>query len=430
MDAHAEAGAGHVAMAPRRVAGWRIFSWQMYDFADTIYSMNVTSLYFGPWIILAFGANSLVYGVITTIANLLVAVVSPLMGAMSDASLRRLPFQRFFAFGCAIATAAIAFSPNLFWAVLFFFISYVSYSAAGTFYQALLPGLAAPENVSRVSGIGVALGYAGSLAGMLAVQQFVPSDDLMVRSFVPTAALFILFALPGLYFVPDFAPATRKVKLDVAAAYRRVLDTIQHARQYRHLFRFLVADFIYENAVAAVIFNMSVYSRIVLGFTGDDLIVFLGTATVVAIVWAAIYGPITDRIGPKPAVLIMLGIWLVTFPLVALTRSQAIFFYVIGPLAGMGLGSTWVASRTYLIALTPVEKSGEFFGLYALSGKSAGVVGLAAWTAVLFILKPFVGEVIALQSAAAAMGLFTIAGLWLVLGLPAVRPTSVNMLQR
>lgn len=149
-----------------RVPGWRIFSWQMYDFADTIYSMNVYTMYFGLFLASAFGRSATDFGWALTIANLVVAVTSPLLGAMSDASQRRLPFLRFFAVASAISTAMIALAPSLTWLY--------SFSSSHTCY-------------------------------------------------------FLLFALPGLTQVPDFAPPSRKVSLDVGAAYRRMVDTITHA---------------------------------------------------------------------------------------------------------------------------------------------------------------------------------------------------------
>lgn len=415
-------------MKNRGIAWWRILSWQLYDFADTIYSMNVYSLYFGRWVIRAFGASSLTFSLIVTAANLAIAAVSPLLGAASDVSGRRLPFLRFFALGCALATAAIGLAPNIGLASLAFVVSYVFYSAAGNFYQALLPGISSPENVSRISGVGVGLGYLGAFAGIKLVQPFVPTDDQMVSAFLPTAVLFFVFALPCLVLVPDFTSGGR-LRLDAAAAYRRVAATLGSASRHRPLFVFLIADFLYENAVSAVISFMGVYSEKVAGFTGADLTSFLIYSIGFAMAWSLVYGWVTDRVGPKPAVIGMLVIWLAALGLVIMSRDKQ-SFYLIGPLVGIGLGSTVVSSRTYLVALTPVEKSGEFFGLFSLSGKSAGVLGLAVWSLVLWALTGRIGEVAALRAAVGAMMIFVGLGLALVLTLPHIRPTGANVLRR
>ena len=412
-----------------KVAWWRVLAWQFYDFADTIYSMNVTSLYFGLFLAFAFNKNSTEFGWALTLSNLVVALISPLLGAMSDVSQRRLPFLRFFAIGTAITTVMIGFSHSYIWAVVWYTISYVCYNTAGNFYQALLPGLANEQNISRVSGIGVALGYVGSIFGVVAMMFVVTGESTYHLAFPWSAGLFLLFAIPCLTVVPDFAPPSRKVSFDLVGAYRRVADTLTHARQYPGLFRFLVADFLYENAVAAVIGFMAVYATKVVGLPDSDLKIFLIFSTVFAVIVGFIFGRVVDRIGPRPSVLATLVVWLVTLPLVTFASTPGQLLMV-GPLVGIGLAMVWISSRTYLVALAPVEKSGEFFGLYSLSGKSAGVVGLLVWTLVLQFMTPKVGEIAALKSAVWAMWVFIIIGLVLVLGLPAVRPSKANILDR
>lgn len=412
-----------------KVAWWRVLSWQMYDFADTIYSMNVYTFYFGLFLFSAFNRDATDFGWALSLANLVVAITSPLLGAMSDASQRRMPFLRFFAVLTAVSTALIAFSTSYLSAVLLFVLSYFFYQTAWNFYQALLPGLCNEENVSRVSGVAVGLGYVGSIFGMISMQWLIKGPEQYEMVFLYSAALFLLFAIPALTLVPDFAPTSRKVRLDVASAYRRVADTLTHARQYPGLFRFLIADFIYENAIAAVIGFMTVYGAKVAGFTDETLQSFFIFSTGFAVVAGFLFGPVVDKIGPKKSVIGTLLIWLVTFPLVAVADSPELF-NLIGPLAGIGLAAVWTSSRTFLVALAPIEKSGEFFGLYALSGKSASVAGVLVWTLVLQFMTPSVGEVTALRTAVWVMCGFTLLGLLLVLGLPDVRPSRANILDR
>lgn len=424
--------AGSQAAATGRPSGvrwWQVLSWQFYDFADTIYSMNVYTMYFSLFLAAAFGRSMTDFGWALTLANLMVALTSPLLGAMSDASQRRLPFLRFFAVGTALLTGLIALAPSFPAAVLLFTLSFICYNTAANFYQALLPGLCSEANVSRVSGIGVALGYVGSIAGLVAMMVLIDGPEQYRMVFVYTAVLFLLFALPCLTLVPDFAPPSRRVALDIGGAYRRVAETFANAKEYPGLFRFLLADFLYENAINAVIGFMAVYAKEVVGFSDGDLQGFFIFSTLFAVLFGFLFGPVVDRIGPKRSVLFTLGVWLVTFPLVTLasTPNQ---LRMIGPLAGVGLAAVWISSRTYLIALSPVARSGEFFGLYSLSGKSAGVVGVGVWTLVLSLLTDPLGKVLALKAAVWAMWLFVLVGALLVAGLPNVRPSQKNILQR
>ncbi len=412
-----------------QVVWWRVLSWQMYDFADTIYSMNVYTFYFGLFLLEIFGRDSADFGWALSIANLVVAVTSPLLGAMSDASQRRLPFLRLFAVLTAVSTALIAFSTSYVTAVLLFILSYFFYQTAWNFYQALLPGLCNEQNVSKVSGIAIGLGYVGSIFGMVTMKLVISGPEQYYLVFLYSAALFLLFAIPALTVVPDFAPPTRKIRFDLGTAYRRVASTLTHARQFPGLFRFLVADFIYENAIAAVIGFMTVYASKVAGFSDDDILNFFIFSTVFAVAGGFIFGWVVDRIGPKVSVIGTLIIWAVILPLVATATTPAAF-NLIGPLAGIGLAAVWTSSRTYLVALAPIEKSGEFFGLYALSGKSASVVGVLAWTLVLQVMTGPYGEATALRSAVWVMLLFVLAGLAMVITLPNVRPSKANILDR
>lgn len=406
-----------------------ILSWQLYDFADTIYSMNVYTRYFGLFLAAHFAQGATAFGWALTGANLLVALSSPLLGALSDASQRRLPFLRAFVLLTAGSTAIIGLAPNYIWAILLFTLSFIGYQSASTFYQALLPGISTPQNLSRVSGGGVAIGYIGTIAGVGATSLFIHSAAEYHLAFPVSAVLYLVAALPCLFWVPDFAPATERLRLDLRAAYHRTMETFKNARSYPGLFGFLVTDFLYENAVAASTSFMAIYATKVIGFGEADLSLFVIFSTVFAIIWGFIYGPIVDRIGPKRGTLIALLFWLVAMPAVVLSRTPE-QLRLVGPLVGVALASVWIGSRSYLVALAPVQKSGEFFGLYSLSGKSAGVLGTGVWTLVLWLLTERIGEALAMKAAVWVMWSFIVIGIFGVLRLPDRRPTAANVLHR
>lgn len=406
-----------------------ILSWQLYDFADTIYSMNVYTRYFGLFLAAHFAQGATAFGWALTGANLLVALSSPLLGALSDASQRRLPFLRAFVLLTAGSTAIIGLAPNYIGAILLFTLSYIGYQSASTFYQALLPGITTPQNLSRVSGGGVAVGYIGTIAGVAATSLFIHSEADYELAFPVSAVLYLLAALPCLLWVPDFAPATERLRLDLRVAYHRTMETFRNARSYPGLFGFLVTDFLYENAVAASTSFMAIYATKVIGFGEADLSLFVIFSTVFAVIWSFIYGPIVDRIGPKRGTLIALCFWLVAMPAVVLSRTPE-QLRLVGPLVGVALASVWIGSRSYLVALAPVQKSGEFFGLYSLSGKSAGVLGTGVWTLVLWLLTERIGEALAMKAAVWVMWSFIVIGIIGVLRLPDRRPTAANVLER
>jgi MFS transporter, UMF1 family len=213
------------------------------------------------------------------------------------------------------------------------------------------------------------------------------------------ALIYLAFAFPAMYLAPDF-PSKKHPKMDVVAAYRRMRQTFREARHYRYLFRFLVADFLYENSVASVITLMGLYSRNVMGFEASQLAALFGPAIVVAMLSAwFVFGPLVRVIGPKNAILLDLLVWLILFAMVLIIGPGAVldlgplqigakaqFTITVAPLAGIGLAGVWSSSRVLLTALTPAEKSGEFWGLYNLSGRTASVLGDAIWTLALTLL--------------------------------------------
>ena len=150
-----------------------------------------------------------------------------------------------------------------------------------------------------------------------------------------------------------------------------------------------MADFLYENAVASVITLMGLYSRNIMGFSASQLATLFGPAIAVAMLSAwFVFGPLVRAIGPKKTVLLDLFIWLLLFVMVLIIQprtsldiggfrvdAKILFAVTVAPLAGIGLAGVWSASRVMLTALTPAEKSGEFWGLYNLSGRTASVLG-------------------------------------------------------
>jgi len=211
-------------------------------------------------------------------------------------------------------------------------------------------------------------------------------------------------------------------------------------KKYRFLFFFLVGDFLYENAVASVITLMGLYSRNIMGFSARELEWVFGPAIIVAMLSAwGIFGPLIRKIGPKKTVLLDLAIWLILFGALLLIRpgttltlgpfaldGKMLFTYVVAPLAGMGLAGVWSASRVLLTALTPAQKSGEFWGLYNLSGRTANVLGGATWSLILTVLGE---QMLGYQIAIIALALYVVAGALFIVAVPDVRPAVVNFIR-
>jgi UMF1 family MFS transporter len=385
-----------------------VFSWIFYDFANTVYSMNVVSMYFPLWMRLDNGMEDLSVGVAHAISMILVAFSMPVLGAISDRMQRRMPFLIGFTFTCALFTALIGligqsgFSLQLrvFLALCFFVLANYSYQGGQVFYNALLTQVSTSTTIGKISGYGVAFGYLGAIVGLILVMPFNEGGVFgiavpflrgagRVATFVPTAVLLLMFSLPTFVFVKDRRrmgePAVRRSWRE---GLERVREVFVHRNAYPGVFRFLAAKFIYENAIYTVIIFMAVYAEMVMGFSDAVVMPFFIVSTISAIIGSAICGRIVDRLGAKRTLQGALLGWIGALCLV-LTTDQHWVFWIAGSLIGIFLGSTWTAARPLLVNLVPQEMLGEFFGLYALSGKLAAVFGPLVWGLVVRIFRPY-----------------------------------------
>ena len=360
-----------------RILSLPVLSWALYDFANTIFAMNVLSLYFVLWVTQDYGAKQSSFSLALSASMLAVAVTCPMFGAVSDRYGRRIPFLITFVLTCVAFTAVIGQVGGLVVALIFFAIANYAYQSGNVFYDSLLPTISREDNRGRVSGLGVGLGYVGTIAGILMVAPFV---DRWGRgaAFLPTALLFLLFAIPCFLFVkerPSSVPWSARL---IMQGYSQLFHTLSNARRHSNLLRFIGARFLYVDAVNTLLIFMAVYVTEVIGFTDAQVRWLLITSTSFAIVGSLLYGRLVDRIGPKKTLTIVLIQWAVVF-VGAATTFYSPAFWVIGALAGVALGGTWTADRAFLTRLAPPEQTGEFFGLYQLAGRFAAVTGPLIW---------------------------------------------------
>ena len=413
--------------------------YSIFEAGDSGWSLIIVSTYFGTFLQAVLQETGADFGWAVTAGALVIAVVSPILGAAADNSGRRQPYLRFFVFGVVLFTAGLAWATTMPVAMLLFILAYICANGAFTFFSAMTPVVSDKRNVASVISMTVGVGYAGALVCMLTLSRLVSTDELAGRVFLPMSLIYLAFAFPAMYLAPDFT-AKGASRVDVRAAYERLRQTFQEVQRYKHVFRFLVGDFLYENAVASVITLMGLYSRNVMGFKSSELVLLFGPSIVVAMISAwAIFGPLIRVVGPKKAVLLDLLIWLILFALVLTIRpgvtldigalhlnTKLLFTVAVAPLAGIGLAGVWTSSRVLLTALTPASKSGEFWGLYNLSGRTASVLGDATWSVILMV---FGERIFGYEVAVAALALYVLLGAILISGVPDVRPSASNFVQ-
>ncbi len=394
-------------------------SWALYDFANTIFSFAVVSGAIGLYLVndRQFGERDgnflLSIAIVASVG--LNAIVSPVLGAISDRAGRRLPFLFVFTAVCIGTTFLIADVPPVI-GLLLFVVANFAYQAALIYYDATLKTVSLTESRGRLSGLGTAIGYCGTVTvGLLIFLLDVPVE----ARFRLSALLFLVFAIPIFVFVrePQVRDAAPLTVSDVIASFGQLRQSIAHARQVPGLGRFLVGRFFYSDAVNTVIVVMSVVTVKVLGVSETMANVILLSLTLVAIVMSFVWGWLCDRQGPKRTLVIVLASWAIGLLIggVALGfgPSGLAPFLLAGAILGSGLGGVQVADRVLMVRLSPPERLGEFFGLYGLVGKGSQVIGQLLYGATIFVLLGPIG-IGAYQVAVLSLLVTMFIGLWLV----------------
>lgn len=375
--------------------GVAIFSWALYDFANTIFTMNVISLYFALWVTIDKSGEDILYSLALSISLICSAIFEPLLGSLSDILRRKIPFLIFFTVVCASFTMLLGFVGSLFMGLVIFIFANFGYQLAGVFYNALLVDLGKQDQIGKISGFGVSLGYVGTITGLLLIRPIVLRYGHQ-SAFLPTGILYLVFALPCFWCVRENKTS---LKLNMTLlwticneVYKRVRRTLfSMTFEFQVIRRFFLAAFFFLSAVSTIIVFMSVYVKKAIGLSDAELINLYLFSTLFTILGSFLFGFITDRLRPRRALSIVMGLWIICLLTAGISFNKNIF-WVLGPFAGVTLGSTWVASRAYAVELAPKQKIGEIFGLFGIVGKCSSIVGPTIW-GLLILIFAFLGNI-------------------------------------
>jgi UMF1 family MFS transporter len=311
----------------------------------------------------------------------------------------------------------------------------LSYQSALVFYNALLPVVSAGRGAGRVSGYGTAAGYVGTIIGLVVLTYFVengeavrpllgplggwlePGEEVYSNAFVPTAVIYLVFSLPAFFLVPDPAVRARR-SVTLGATYRDVVRTVKSLPAYAGVGTFILATVLYTDAANTTVANMALYGRVVFEMDGAQVRNLLLFSTAFAVVGSAGFGLLTDRVEPKRSLVGVVIVWLVAIMLAA-TALGAWMLFLAGPVVGIALGGMWTVGRVMLVALSPPEKLGEFFGLFSLAGKVSAVFGPALTAVLLFV---FGGGAWGYRVSIGSLAVIMAAGLFFLFRVPDVLP--------
>jgi len=397
-----------------------IFSWTLFDFANTGFYVIIISLVFPVFFTGTIaGGDDAYWGRTISASMLITAILGPLFGSIADATSRKKLLLGVFTAACVVATAGLYFTGagTLWAAVILLIIANVGFEGGTVFYDAFLPEIASEESYGRISGYGFAMGYLGSFIILMIVMPILSAENVAesdVRfTFMLAAGFFAVFSLPLFFFVKERGIRRAIEGNALAAGYRRLRETLTHLRRYKSVERFLIAFFVYNDSILTVITFAAIFASNTLKLGTKDLIIFFMIVQGSALVGSLVFGTLTNRIGARGSIVITLIIWIgVVVSAYFITTASA--FFVLGAVAGIALGSSQSCSRAMMALLTPEEKRTEFFGFYdGFFGKASAVVGPLVF-----------GEVssrLGQRPAMLVIGIFFILGIFLVLRVPDVR---------
>jgi UMF1 family MFS transporter len=377
-------------------------AWAMYDWATSAVQTTIMVAVFPIFFVKVAGAGIAESGAtqrlatVNTVALVVIALLSPILGAVSDYRGTKKPLLAVFMAIGAAAVLAMFFirRGQLDLASMLFTVSLVGAAGSFVFYEALLPHIARPGEMDRVSTAGYALGYVGG--GLLLALNLtwiqrpdwfgLPSGPgldeagatLPVRlAFVSVAVWWVVFSLPLFRRVPEppprLEPDERINESPVKMAFVRLAETFRELRSYRHAFLMLLAFLIYNDGIQTIIKMATAYGT-ELGIGQGALIGAILLVQFVGIPCSFLFGMLAGRIGAKRA--LFLGLLAYTaISVLGYFMTTALHFYLLAGLVGMVQGGTQALSRSLFASMIPRHKSGEFFGFFSVFEKFAGIFG-------------------------------------------------------
>ena len=389
---------------PTRKRG--ILAWCVYDWANSPFTAVVTSFIIAAWFANAVAADPVSgqsqWAFMQGATALAIALVAPFMGAIADNAGARKPWVFWLTLlmslacaalwfvepktGAATGTAAGTAAGGVIIVLLAVGVATFASELAIVFYNAMLPSLVSKRYIGRVSGWAWGLGYGGGLTALIVIlflfiQAETPPFGLEkaghehIRISGPFVALWtMVFLLPLLLWTPDRHPPGKPLGQAMGAGLRQLRRTIVDVRQYRQVWRFLLARLLYIDGINTIFVLGGVFAATVHGMKVEEVLMLGIALNVTAGIGAFGFAWLDDWLGAKPTILIgIAGIFALGLPLVLI--ESTLIFFILASAFGLFFGPVQAASRSLMARLAPVGMEAEMFGLYAFSGKATAFVG-------------------------------------------------------
>ncbi|MDH3190365.1 MAG: MFS transporter [Acidimicrobiia bacterium] len=386
-----------------------VWSWIIYDLANTVFALGVIGLYFPDWLTSVDQPDSLL-AIVEATAGLIVIFLAPWAGARSDAKGTRVPTLIATTLVAVTATALLGINVPL--SIVALGVALIAFNIGAVVYDALLVDVSTEGDRGRISGLGIGIGYVGSYLGLLVG---ILTLDILAWSYSATfrslAFVFLVFAIPSFVFIKEREGSAGARAPGIIDIPRRLGVAWRTASRYPGVVRFLVSRFLYTDAINTLIGGfLTIFVIQELGLDRQFVQGLLGLAITAAIFGGIGTGRVVERHGPTRVLRWVLVIWMlaISFGILAALTGRTWLAWAIGPLGGFALGATWASDRVVMTRISPPRFLGEFYGLYATVGRFATILGPLVWALVVDVLD--LGRRVAMGALIA----FVFTGWWLL----------------
>ena len=373
-----------------------VIAFCLFDFANSAFTTIVVTFVFATYFANGIAVNpdtgGAQWSLAMAMAGIVIAVLSPIFGAIADQTGRRKPWLFAVSVICVTSTALLWYAKptvaDVPWALTLAVISTIGFEMGMLFYNALLPTISTPATMGRISGWAWGVGYGGGLIS-LAVALFVlvqgnpppfGLDKSLAEPVRATSLLvaiwFVIFATPLFLFIKEPEASGIPAGLAVRQGLKQLATSLRNIRNHRNIFRYLIAGMIYSDAVTTIFSLGGVYAGVTFGMKTEEIIVLGIGLNVTAGLGAFLGGWADDRLGSKRTIMLSLAALIVTAAAVMLAEDRTMFWIAALAMSTF-FGPVQAASRTMMARLSPPAMRGEMFGLFALSGKVTAFMGPA-----------------------------------------------------
>lgn len=409
------------------------WAWYLYDFGNSAYAavvlLAVYSVYFKEQVV-GGAEGTRLWGLSVGIAMLVVAVISPILGTLADYSRSKKKFLFFFTTMAVIFTASLFFvlPGNVFLGMLFFILAEIGYRAAQVFYNALLPEIAEPNEIGKVSGNGWAIGSFGGIVCLLivlALIMLVGGNTVVRFSFLITAVFYMAAAIPIFLWLRERGeskPMTRG-KSALKVAFERLGTTFKAVKSYKEFIKFIIAFLVFNDGIMMTLDFAAIIGAVLFGMAQEQLIIFMIIVQVASVAGAYIFGMIAHRWSSKNSLVFSLVLMIAAVVWLLFVNELYVFF-IVGGVAGFALTGVQSVSRTLVGQFAPEGKSAEFYGFFEVGGRTSSFIGpavyglIAAEAAIIYASRGFdsiTAEQMGLKAAVISIIVFLVVGLGILL---------------